>query len=84
MRVLDALWVIAPPNGVHIARPDEAGQVLWSDLLAFLGVGGIWVFLYLRTLGTEPMMPLNASDQPDLIEVEARNHGNHGTTAHAL
>ncbi len=33
------------------------------------------MFLYLRTLGTEPMLPQNATDQPEPIT--------HGTHAHA-
>ena len=78
MRVVEGLWVIAPPNGKHVSLPNESGQILWSDLVAFLGVGGIWMFLYLRTLGTKPLMPQNATHQPELIA-----HG-HGTPAHAI
>ncbi len=76
MRIVEGLWVIAPSNMHRTADPSG---VYWTDIFAFLGVGGIWVFLYLRTLGTEPMLPQNATHQPEPIR-----HGTHATTAHAV
>ena len=77
MRVVESLWVIAP-SGAH--RASDPGGVYYTDLFAFLGVGGIWMFLYLRNLGTEPLLPQNASDQPELID----DHSAHGHAAHAI
>ena len=76
MRVVESLWVIAP-SGPH--RAADPSGVYWTDLMAFLGVGGIWIYNYLRTLGTQPLLPQNATHQPELI-----SHGTHATTAHAL
>jgi hypothetical protein len=76
MRFVECLWVIAP-SGPH--RAADPSGVYWTDFAAFLGVGGIWVFLYLRRLGTQPLLPQNATHQPEPI-----SHGTHATTAHAL
>ena len=76
MRVVESLWVIAP-SGAH--RTADPGGVYLTDLIAFLGVGGIWMFLYLYNLGTEPLLPQNATDQPEPI-----SHATHATAAHAV
>ena len=76
MRIVESLWVIAP-SGPH--RTTDPAGVYWTDVAAFLGVGGIWMFNYLRMLGTQPLLPQNATDQPEPI-----SHGTHATTAHAL
>ena len=76
MRIVESLWVIAP-SGPH--RAADPGGVYLTDAFAFLGVGGIWMFLYLRTLGTEPLLPQNATHQPEPI-----SHGAHVATAHAV
>jgi hypothetical protein len=74
MRIVESLWVIAPSTN-SVARAGDPGSAAWTDIVAFLGVGGIWVFLYLRALASEPMLPLNATDQPEPI-----NHaGTHAT-----
>ena len=78
MRVVESLWVIAPAND-HLASARDSGSILWTDPVALLGVGGVWVFLYLRALGTEPLIPQNATHQPQRI-----THAVHGTPAHAI
>ena len=78
MRVVESLWVIAPSN-THVAHASDPGNILWTDVVAFLGVGGVWLYLYFRTLATQPMLPQNATHQPELI-----SHGTHGATAHAI
>ncbi len=78
MRVVESLWVIAP-SGPH--RPSDPSGVYLTDLFAFLGVGGIWMFNYLRALGEHALLPQNATDQPEPI---THGHGQHGPTAHAI
>jgi hypothetical protein len=51
-RVVDLFWIIEPtfrPNGF---------AVYWTDFAAFIGVGGIWVYLYLGQLRRRPLLPL--------------------------
>lgn len=51
-RVVDLFWIIEPtfrPNGFAI---------YWTDFAAFIGVGGIWVYLYLGQLRRRPLLPL--------------------------
>ena len=75
MRVVESLWVVAP-SGPH--RSQDTGGIFITDLFAFAGIGGIWVFNYLRTLGSQPLLPQNATHQPEPI-----SHA-HGATAHAI
>jgi hypothetical protein len=65
MRIVDALWLVAP-SGPH--RTDELSGVYWTDVVAWLGIGGIWLFVYLWRLGTIPLLPENATDQPEVLE----------------
>jgi hypothetical protein len=78
MRIVQDLWVTAP-MGAHRDWWDPTGAIYLSDLFAWLGVGGIWMFLYLRRLGTEVMLPSNAFHQPAVLTDSA-----HGTHAHAI
>jgi hypothetical protein len=71
MRILENLWLVAP-SGQH--RDSDLSGIYWTDIVAWLGVGGIWMFNYLRILGSKPMLPKNASHQPELVI-----HGAHGT-----
>ncbi|MBV8071912.1 MAG: hypothetical protein JO270_18530 [Acidobacteriaceae bacterium] len=51
-RAIDLFWIIEPTfrtNGFAI---------YWTDFVAFFGVGGIWVYLYLRQLRQRPLLPL--------------------------
>ncbi len=44
-------WMIVPPG-----RPQLA--LLWTDLVAFLGMGGVWFFFFLTRLRSRPLVPL--------------------------
>jgi hypothetical protein len=73
MRVLDALWLTAPsgPN-----RQIDLSGVYWTDITAWFGIGGIWMFSYLWRLAKKPLLPRFADDQPESLA-----HGLH--TGHA-
>jgi hypothetical protein len=73
MRVTDALWQVAPsgPN-----RQDDLGGVYWTDITAWLGIGGIWLFVYLLMLAKKPLLPRNVDE-----ELEHVHHGAHGHAA---
>lgn len=51
MRFLDLFWLIAPAF-----RPYEGIQLHWLDPLALLGVGGIWLALFLHLLRRRPLV----------------------------
>ena len=66
IRLVDVFWLIEPnfnTGGFHVS---------WLDFAAPLGVGGIFVALFLNELRGRPLMPLGA---PDLQKTLA--HGRH-------
>jgi len=52
MRLVDLVWVIAP------AFEEEGMHLHWMDLAASIGVGGIWVAVFLWQLGRRPLVPV--------------------------
>ncbi len=51
-RVIDVFWIVEPTfrrNGF---------AVYWTDIAAFLGIGGIWVYVYIGQLRRRPLLPL--------------------------
>jgi hypothetical protein len=67
MRIVDALWLTAP-SGPHRYEVQELAGVYWTDIVTWLGMGGIWLFVFLWRLGSTPLLPENASDQPEILE----------------
>lgn len=61
-RVADEYWVVLPTFRNHSAGAllgTSAGfQVAWTDFAAFFGLGGIWVFMFLKQLRRSPLLPL--------------------------
>jgi len=64
MRVVDLYWMMAP------AYEEGRLRLHWIDLAAVIGVGGVWVHLFLRQLGKMPLLP-----QRDPYLEEALGHG---------
>jgi len=59
-----ALWAIATMliNLIYFVVPafERSGfPITASDALIWLGIGGIWVFFYLRRLGAHPVLPVH-------------------------
>jgi hypothetical protein len=82
MQIMYGLWLYAP-SGLHrnnigpdhkLMDPSGSG-VTWTDLVAFVGIGGLWLSSYLKRLSSKPLLALNVADQPEIIV--------HGTPAHA-
>ena len=51
-RVVDMFWLVEPTfrtNGF---------AVYWTDFAAFIGVGGIWIYVFLGQLRRRPLLPL--------------------------
>ncbi len=64
MRFIDLFWVIVPafyPTGFHIH---------WMDIAAPIGLGGLWLAMFIWQLGERPLLPLH---DPNLQEAIA--HG---------
>lgn len=51
-RIIDVYWIVEPTYRNH------GFWAYWTDFAAFIGVGGIWVFVYLRELRQRPLLPL--------------------------
>ena len=51
-RAVDLFWIVEPTFRTH------GFAIYWTDFAAFFGLGGIWVFVYLRYLGERPLLPL--------------------------
>ncbi len=65
MRAIDLSWLIVPAF-------DRSGMLLVpSDALAFVGVGGLWFFAFVRNLRGHSLIPLNDESLPELEGVEA-------------
>ncbi len=60
MRAIDLSWLVLPAF--------DRGGLLWvpSDFAAFLGVGGLWFYYYVRQLRSAPMLPLNDESLPEM------------------
>jgi hypothetical protein len=64
-RAVDLFWIVAPTyrtNGLAI---------YWTDFAAFLGIGGIWIYMYLGQLRRRPLLPLRdprvAEPMPEVV-----------------
>ena len=53
VQAVNLFWFIIPTFG-------RVGfQLTWLDVALWLGVGGIWLFAYFRSLGSRPLLPLH-------------------------
>jgi hypothetical protein len=53
MRLVDLFWIVAP--NFH----PESFSIHWLDIAAPLGIGGIWIAVFLRQLQALPLLPMN-------------------------
>jgi hypothetical protein len=51
MRLVDLYWVVGP-----VFHPKEFA-LHWLDIAAPVGIGGIWVWMYMRQLKARPVLP---------------------------
>ena len=61
MRLVDVYWLIDPafyPNRLTIH---------WLDLIATIGIGGLWISTFVRQLRKKPLLPLQ---DPNLVARE--------------
>jgi hypothetical protein len=76
MRLVDLFWLIAPrPIGATPATSQARFHLSWMDLVAPLGLGGIWLWFFIWQLKKRPLVPFN---DPQLAEaIEFGKHGGH-------
>ncbi len=51
-RVVDIFWIVEPTFRT------KGFAIYWTDFAAFIGVGGIWVYVFLGQLRKRPLLPL--------------------------
>jgi hypothetical protein len=62
LRVLDIVWVVEP-----VFRPRGIG-VSWMDLLAPIGLGGVWFSYFSSQLGRRPLLALHDDRVEESVE----------------
>jgi hypothetical protein len=70
MRLIELYWVIAPTGAGDDAEPLLRHTLSWLDMAAPIGIGGVWVALFLRNLAGRPLIPLS-----ETVTLEAAPHG---------
>ena len=64
MRVVDVFWLTQP------AFAGSKFRLHWMDFLAPIGVGGLWLAVFLWQLGKRPLLPAN---DPELRQAVAHD-----------
>lgn len=62
MRLVDLFWLVAP------AFHHTGVAIHWMDVVAPVGIGGIWVALFLRQLQGTPLVPIHDPRLRELLE----------------
>ncbi|HEU5097399.1 MAG TPA: hypothetical protein VFU22_00025, partial [Roseiflexaceae bacterium] len=71
MRLVDLFWMIMP----EVRR--EGLYVHWLDIVAPVGIGGIWVAVFIWMLKRQPILPLHDHRDPRLRPADG--HGEHAS-----
>jgi hypothetical protein len=69
MRFVDLFWLILP------SFYESVLNVHWMTYLAPVGIGGVWVFIFIEVLKRRPLLPLGDPQSPALHAQEALSHG---------
>lgn len=67
MRMVDLLWMLAP------ALHDR--NWIWLDVLALIGMGGIWLGVFTWQLGKRSLIPINDPQYESVLEQHAGHAG---------
>ena len=72
VRMLDVFWVVEP------AFRQRGLEVYWTDLVALIGLGGIWLAVFISNLKSRPLLASHdPRDTYSLVATAAHGHG-HG------
>jgi len=66
MQLVDLFWLIGPDLLGH-GHEDVPLRVHWMDLAATLGLGGLWLFLFVRQARTAPVLPVGEPEVRELL-----------------
>lgn len=62
-RAIDVFWIVAPTfrntDNSSLIHTSHGFAIYWTDFAAFIGVGGIWVYVFLGQLRRRPLLPLH-------------------------
>lgn len=70
MRLVDLFWYIGPSGAHGEDALNVAFHVHWMDFVAPLGIGGIWLSMFIRHLRGHNLMPLRDPRIEDTFKVE--------------
>jgi hypothetical protein len=71
MRVLDLFWLVAPDAPIGHQGGHAGLHVHWMDLTAVVGVGGLWLWYFVRGLSQRPLLSVGEPDVRALLEGRA-------------
>ena len=66
IRILDIFWIVEP------AYRQRGLAVYWTDIAALVGLGGVWLWAFIRNLKARPLLPSN--DPRDTYSRLAHGH----------
>jgi hypothetical protein len=70
MQLVDLYWLLGPDLVAH-GHETVPLHVHWMDLAAVLGIGGLWLVLFVRQLRARPVLPLGEPAIRALLAEEA-------------
>ncbi|MDQ5845600.1 MAG: hypothetical protein M3539_09945 [Acidobacteriota bacterium] len=69
MRLIDLFWTITP-SFTH-----EHFHVSWMDIVAPIGMGGLWLAVFARALSRRPLIPINDPQYETVLEQKSAHAG---------
>jgi hypothetical protein len=71
MRVLDLFWLVAPDAPLGHGAGHGGLHPHWMDLTTVVGVGGVWLWYFVRGLSRRPLLSVGEPDVRALLEEHA-------------
>jgi hypothetical protein len=78
MRALDLFFLITPEfaasgSNVHMGMEEQETRLFvhWLDVAALVGIGGVWLWLFLDQLTRRPLLPIGDPHLADALEEQA-------------
>jgi hypothetical protein len=68
MRAVELIWFVAPEQA------SSAGPLNWSDLVAPVALGGIWVWAFIRALSSRPLLPRYGDQGAYEVNLHGEDH----------